>query len=108
MAALERYMFMGAGDWAAALVQELCGASLLVALPGPHDLPRILDAAILVRLSSASPPPACRPGMHFVPASRALHAKHGMLKAWEFEMLNEKRLCCDRHQAQHTMSTLLH
>lgn len=49
LAALERYMLMGAGDWAAALVQELSGASLLVELPGPHDLPRILDSAILVR-----------------------------------------------------------
>ncbi|BDA47345.1 probable gamma-tubulin complex component 6 at C-terminar half [Coccomyxa sp. Obi] len=65
LAALERYMFMGAGDWAAALVQELSDASLLVELPGPHDLPRILDSAILASSATHDPYSAAlslRPG----------------------------------------------
>lgn len=65
LAALERYMFMGAGDWAAALVQELSDASLLLELPGPHDMPRILDSAILVRASFSSPPP-CMQAWHAI------------------------------------------
>ncbi len=49
LAALERYAFMGAGDWAAALVEQLADASISVEVPGPHDLHRMLDATVLVR-----------------------------------------------------------
>lgn len=53
LAALERYAFMGAGDWAAALVQLLAAASISVEAPGPHVLRRMLDDAVHVRTSQA-------------------------------------------------------
>lgn len=49
LAALERYCFMGAGDWADTLVQLMGTANLSVEPTTPHDLHRMLDTAVLVR-----------------------------------------------------------
>lgn len=48
--ALHRYFFMGAGDWADALVTGLCRASLAVEPFLLHELQSTLDAAIQARL----------------------------------------------------------
>lgn len=44
--ALQRYFFMGAGDWADALIAGLCRASLAVEPFLLHELQSTLDAAI--------------------------------------------------------------